>query len=133
MEGSIVNQIEITGFNDENDVKDLRKRLKSFKTPFSLHSLDRTLNFKAEEASWKEKDNHSLVYLFLTEDSHPGEEISKMAKLFPDLEIRHLVISPSGCGEVILNIYHGSDTENHEYSGTLAKMLGDLVQGGFQI
>lgn len=132
MEGSVVNQIEIRGFSDENDSASFRKKLKSLKSKFNLPSLDKSLSFSAEEASWKEKEDHSLVFLFITEDSNPGSEIAKMACLYPNLEIDHLVIAPSGCGEVILTHYKGESEEHQEFGSELAQMLGDLIQGGFQ-
>lgn len=132
MEGTIVNQVEISGFEEEKSSEKFRKKLKSFKAVFNLKSYDKSFSFIAEEASWKMKENHSLVYLFLTEDSHPGEELSRLAALNPALEIQHLLISPSGCGEVLYRTYKGESVEEESYSGSLAHMLGDLIQGGFQ-
>lgn len=126
MEGSIVNQVEISGFADEKEAVRFRKKLKSFKSAFSLPS------FKADEASWKIKENHSLVYLFLTEDSFPEEAIGSLAAENENLEIQHLLISPSGCGEMMHFHYRGKEVEKSEFSGEAVLMLGDLIKGGFQ-
>lgn len=132
MEGTIVNQIEISGFEDEKSSDKFRKKLKSLKSRFNLKSFDKSMSFSAEEASWKSKEDHSLIYLFLTEDSHPDKEIARLAELNPLLEIQHLIISPAGCGEILLRQYKGETLKEETFSGSLAHMLGDLIQGGFR-
>jgi len=50
LEGSIVNQIEISGFKTEKEAEKFKKKLKTLKTPF------RITGFESEEASWKMKE-----------------------------------------------------------------------------
>lgn len=133
MEGSIVNQVEITGFENQKESEKFRKKLKSLKSVFNLTKADKSLTFIAEEASWKEKEDHSLVYLFLTDDSSPQKEILTLAEIYNNLRIQHLIISPSGEGEMIHFVYScGEIIEETHHKGALAHMLGDLIQGGFQ-
>lgn len=132
MDGSIVNQIEISGFSDAKESARMRKKLKTLKSVFNLSAVDKKIGFTAQEASWKEKDDHSLVYLFLTEDSFPREEVRMFAELFGNLEIQHLAISPSGCGEMIHLVYSAGEVSETSYGGSVVHMLGDLIKGGFQ-
>lgn len=133
MEGSIINQLEISGFSTEKESVKFRKTIKSLKSAFNLSKLDKTLEFQAEEASWKMKDDFSLVYLFLTDDSYPEKDISSLAKMKENLSFRQLVISPSGEGDILYYHYeNGSLSEKKEMKGGAAQMFGDLVQGGFQ-
>ncbi|RQW05914.1 MAG: hypothetical protein EH225_04000 [Calditrichaeota bacterium] len=125
MEGTIVNQVEISGFESEKDSEKFRKKLKTLKSAFSL------TGFRAEEASFKIKDDFSLVYLFLTEDEYPEKEIRHLQEENSTLEIQHLIISPTGCGEMLHFIYSKDGAEVTEYSGPAILMLGDLIQGGF--
>lgn len=125
MEGSIVNQIEISGFKTEKEAEKFKKKLKTLKTPF------RITGFESEEASWKMKEDFSLVYLFITEDIYPLEQIKSFAFANKELEIQHLVLSPSGCGEMIHYSYSAGSEEITEYSGPALLMLGDLIKGGF--
>jgi hypothetical protein len=126
LEGSILNQVEIAGFKSEKEAGAFRRKLKS------LNSLFKVKGFKAEEASWKMKDDFSLVYLFITEDSYPREEIKSLIGDHGSLEVQHLVLSPSGCGEMIHHLYSSGTEEISEYSGPALLMLGDLIKGGFQ-
>lgn len=132
MQGSIVNQVEISGFKENKDLVRFRKNLKSFKSNFNLKSYDKKFSFIAEEATWKEKDDNCLIYLFITEDSHPGEEIKQLAQENDSLTFKHLIISPADEGVVYCRILNGNDVEENIYPGDLAKMLGNLIQGGFQ-
>lgn len=133
MEGSIINQVEISGFLTEKEAEIFRKKLKSLKSVFHLSKMDKSLQFQAEDASWKLKEDFSLVYLFLTEDFYPGDEISSLSQLKNTLSIRHLIISPSGEGDIIFFQYdNGSLSDKTEVSGGTAQMMGDLVKGGFQ-
>ncbi|MBB6478777.1 hypothetical protein [Spirochaeta isovalerica] len=125
MEGTIVNQVEISGFENEKDAEKFRKKLKSFKSLFTLPG------FKAQDASFKLKDDFSLIYLFLTEDEYPEAEIKQLFEENDSLEIQHLVISPTGCGEMLHFFYSREGHETTEYSGPAILMLGDLIQGGF--
>jgi len=133
LEGSVVNQIEISGFENEKDSAKFRKKLKSLKSVFTLSKVDKTLSFIAEEANWKMKEDYSLVYLFITEDSHPESEILSLAKLYSLLRIQHLVISPSEEGLMIHYLYSkGALIKKTEHSGAMVYMLGDLIKGGFE-
>lgn len=133
MKGSIVNQVEISGFSEQKEVEIFRKKIKSLKSVFNLHKLDKSLHFQTEEASWKMKDDFSLIYLFLTEDSYPEEEITNVSRLNNQLTIKHLIISPSGEGNMIYFKYEqGVLSDKREVKGSVAHMLGDLVNGGFQ-
>lgn len=125
MEGTVVNQLEISGFENEKDALKFIKKLKSLKSVFSIPG------FKAEEASFKMKEDYSLIYLFLTEDGYPEKEIKTFNENNPTLQIQHLVISPTGCGEMIHYLYAGEEIEATEYSGPAILMLGDLIKGGF--
>lgn len=132
LEGSIVNQIEISGFTDEKKAVKFRKKIKSIKSIFNLSRIDKSISFAAEEASWKLKDDFSLVYLFLTEDFYPEEEIAALSSSLEELSVRHLVLSPSGEG-LVLYFHYGNGVleEKTEVKGDAAHMLGDLVKGGF--
>lgn len=133
LKGSIVNQIKIKGFADQKDSDKFRKKIKSLKSIFHLSKIDKSINFYADEASWKMKDDFSLIYLFLTEDSFPEEEISALSRLKKDLSISHLVIAPSEEGLMLYYHYENSELlEKTEVKGGTAHMLGDLIQGGFQ-
>ncbi len=133
MEGSIINQVEISGFLTEKEAEKFRKKIKSFKSVFHLSKMDKTLQFLPEEASWKMKEDFSLVYLFLTDDTYPEKEISSLSQVEKSLSIRHLIISPSGEGDIIFYDYeNGNLSEKKEVKGGTAQMLGDLVKGGFK-
>ena len=133
LEGSIVNQIEINGFSNEKEATEFSRKLKSSKTVFNLSKIDKTLNFAADEASWKMKDDYSLLYLFITEDSFPEEDIFSFAAMNENLNFQHLVISPSGTGLLIYISYSGGkQIERKEIPGGTALMLGDLIKGGYQ-
>jgi len=126
LEGAIVNQVEISGFESEKESLRFRKKMKSFKSLFSLPG------FTADEASFKMKEDFSLVYLFLTEDTYPEVEIKKLQSENPSLEIQHLVISPSDCGEMLHFHYGNGHDEVNSFHGAAINMLGDLIQGGFR-
>jgi hypothetical protein len=133
LEGSIVNQIELSGFDTEKESEKFRKKLKSLKSIFNLSKINKSLSFIAEDASWKVKEDFSLVYLFLTEDTYPEKEIQALAGFYNELNIQHLVISPSGAGRIIHYDYtSGVLTGKIEQDGSIAHMLGDLIHGGFQ-
>lgn len=132
MEGSVVNQIEILGFEDEKSLQRFRKKLKSLKSHFNLTSLGKDFSFVAEEASIKVKDSKSLTYLFISEEIHPADEIKKMAELYSDLEILHLIIAPSGEGYMCLKTYKEGNSQVEEVRGSIPHMIGSLLQGGFQ-
>jgi len=133
LEGSIVNQIEISGFADNKEAEKFRKKIKSLKSVFNLSKISKNIDFIADECSWKMKDDFSLVYLFITEDSFPEEMIRAMAEKLENYNIQHLVIAPSGEGI----IYHYTFTSGrlalkNEVKGNMAIMMGDLIKGGFQ-
>ena len=133
MEGSIVNQIEISGFSDEKEAQQFRKKIKSLKSNFNLKKISSNIDFIAEEASWKIKDDNSLVFLFITEDFSPENEIKNLSELLPNLKLQHLVISPSGSGLLKhLSYENGELVYKNEVEGSLSQMLGDLIKGGFQ-
>ena len=133
MEGSVVNQIEISGFIDDKESEKFRKKIKSLKSVFTLSKIDKSINFTAEEASWKNKEKHNLVYLFLTEDSSPENELLEVSRLNRSLLIKHLMISPSGGGKLIFQSYsEGHQVERRLFEGPAVQMLGDLIKGGFK-
>jgi len=132
VEGSIINQIEISGFNNEKEAKKFQKRIKSFKSVFNLNKIDKSINFLAEEASWKIKEDFSIVYLFITEETFPEDKICKLSKFLKNLNFEYLIISPSQIGHLIfLNYCKGLVLEKKEIFGKSVKMLGDLIKGGF--
>ncbi|MBI9096870.1 MAG: hypothetical protein JEY91_00260 [Spirochaetaceae bacterium] len=132
MEGTVVNQIEIKGFSDDKKSEKFRKQIKSLRSVFHLSQMDKNLDFAAADASWKKKDDHSLVYLFLTEGFSPESEICSLAELYPHLEIHHMIISPNGKGLLLYFRYSGGKlSEKTEQTGSVVHMLGDLIKGGF--
>jgi len=133
LEGSIVNQIEIRGFADNKEAVKFRKKIKSLKSVFDLSNIDKSLDFTADECSWKMKDDFSLVYLFLTEDSFPEEMICSMAGKLETYHIQYMVIAPSGEGVIYHYSYsNGKLILKKEVKGNMAIMMGDLIKGGFQ-
>jgi hypothetical protein len=133
MEGSIVNQIEISGFSSKEESEKFRKKIKSIKSIFNLSKINKSLSFAAIEGSLKIKDDFSLVYIFITENSFPEEEIQILAEEKKELNIQHMIIAPSEAGNVMYISYsYGELYERKEVVGGMAKMLGDLILGGFQ-
>jgi hypothetical protein len=133
LEGSVVNQIEISGFKNLVEAEKFRKKIKSMKSVFNISKIDKHIEFQAEEASYKIKDDHSLVYLFLTENSYPEHELCDLSGIMKNLSINHLIIAPSGEGVLIFFRYEmGQIIEKTEMKGSVAHMLGDLIQGGFK-
>lgn len=133
MEGTIVNQVEISGFDSDKDAEKFRKKIKTLNSVFSLFKIDKAIDFSAEEASWKNKEKHTIVYLFLTEDSSPEKELLEVTRLKRSLLIKHLMISPSGGGKLIFRSYSdGHQVEQNSLEGPAVQMLGDLIKGGFK-
>ncbi len=132
IKGSVVNQIEISGFPNEKEALKFRRSIKSSKSIFDLSKIDKSICFLAQNASWKIKENYNLIYLFITEEIYPEEEIKIITETFQELNIQHLIISPGGEGILIHNEYSTGLLKNETIlSGRTAKMLGDLIQGGF--